>query len=188
MTDKIEPTLKFRPLSMMELRSRPGEILDEVGQGSRAYVIERNGQQKACLVPISHFLPDIPTDRIAEELERLSNKNEPYRVAFNNNKEIQLVFPNAAEGADSTPIDVTVTLPHGYPVKSPLISAEPIDEDCPQRWHDGTLRIFGVIESWNPSEHDIVHVLILSRQWLRNYAHWQGSGDWPIDFGVEIER
>lgn len=169
-------TLKFEPLSMMDLRSRPGEVLDEVAEGSRAFVIERNGQQKACLVPISHFLPDIPTDRIGEELEKLGNNNEMYRVVFSENKEIQLVFPN--ELAEKT-IELTVTLPHGYPVKSPLVTAAPLDEGCPHRWHDGSLAIFGVMESWRPSKHDVVHALTLARQWLAHYTQWQGSGDWP---------
>ena len=175
-------TLKFQPLSMMDLRSRPGEILDSVADGSCAFVIERNGQQKACLVPISHFLPDIPTDRIGEELEKLSNNDESYRVAFSDSKEIQLVFPKAdAKKA----INITVTLPHGYPVKSPLINAEPINDDCPNRWHDGSLGIFGMMESWNPSEHDIVHVLALSRRWLADYAQWQSNGVWPEEGGAE---
>lgn len=172
--------LKFEPLSMMELRSRPGEILDAVATGSRAFVIERNGQQKACLVPISHFLPDIPTQRIAEELEELGNNNEIYRVVFSDAKEIQLVFPNVVK---DTEIDITVTLPHGYPVKSPLVRAEPIDDECPNRWHDGSLCIFGVMESWNPSEHNIVHVLSLSRRWLAHYASWQSTSAWPDDDG-----
>lgn len=173
-------TLKFEPLSMMDLRSRPGEVLDEVAEGSRAFVIERNGQQKACLVPISYFLPDIPTERIGEELEKLGNNNEMYRVVFSDSKEIQLVFPNAVP---EKAIDITVTLPHGYPVKSPLISAEPIADDSPNRWHDGTLCIFGVMESWQPNHHDVVHVLALARQWLANYAQWQRTGDWPDEDG-----
>ena len=175
-------TLKFQPLSMMDLRSRPGEILDAVADGSCAFVIERNGLQKACLVPISHFLPDIPTDRIGEELEKLGNNDELYRVVFSDSKEIQLVFPKADQ---KKAIDITVTLPHGYPVKAPLVNAEPIDDDCPNRWHDGSLGIFGMMESWNPSEHNIVHVLALSRRWLAEYAQWQSSGAWPEEAGVE---
>ncbi len=168
-------TLKFEPLPMMDLRSRPGEILDEVAKGSRAFVIERNGQQKACLVPVSYFLPDIPVGRIGQELEKLGDNDEAYRVSFSESKEIQLVFPNAGEKKE---INITVTLPHGYPVKSPLVSAEPLDDECPNRWHDGSLCIFGVMESWNPSKHDIVHVLTLARSWLANYAQWQSTGDW----------
>ena len=163
---------------MMDLRTRPGEILDDVAEGSRAFVIERNGRQKACLVPISHFLPDIPIERIAEELEKLSNHNETYRVEFNSTKEIQLVFPH---GLIDSKIGVTVTLPHGYPVKSPLVSAGPIDADCPNRWHDGSLCIFGVMESWNPSQHDVIHALSLTRQWLEEYLQWKSTGQWPTE-------
>ena len=43
--------IEFKPLPMMALRSSPGEVLDEVSREGAAYLIERNGQQKACLVP-----------------------------------------------------------------------------------------------------------------------------------------
>ena len=36
---------------MMALRSSPGAVLDEVSREGAAYLIERNGQQRACLVP-----------------------------------------------------------------------------------------------------------------------------------------
>ena len=41
--------IEFKPLPMMALRSSPGEVLDEVSREGAAYLIERNGQQKACL-------------------------------------------------------------------------------------------------------------------------------------------
>ena len=59
--------LEFTTLSMMELRSSPGDILDRVYKNGEAFIIERNGQQKACLVPISHFCPDVPKDKINDE-------------------------------------------------------------------------------------------------------------------------
>ena len=49
--------IEFKSLPMMALRSRPGEVLDEVSREGTSFLIERNGQQLACLVPISCFLP-----------------------------------------------------------------------------------------------------------------------------------
>ena len=63
--------IEFKALPMMALRSRPGEVLDEVAREGAAFLIERNGQQKACLVPISCFLPDIQTSRMTAELDRI---------------------------------------------------------------------------------------------------------------------
>ena len=73
--------IEFKPLPMMALRSSPGEVLDEVSREGAAFLIERNGQQKACLVPISSFLPDIQRSRVTAELDRLEESNEHYRVA-----------------------------------------------------------------------------------------------------------
>ena len=56
----------FELLSMTELRNRPGEILDRVADGGEAFIIERNGSRKACLVPLSVFFPDVPPARIGE--------------------------------------------------------------------------------------------------------------------------
>ena len=44
--------LDFSLLSMTELRNRPGEILDRVADKGEAFIIERSGQRKACLVPL----------------------------------------------------------------------------------------------------------------------------------------
>ena len=63
--------LDFGLLSMTELRTRPGEILDRVADGGEAFIIERSGQRKACLVPLSVFLPDISPARIAAEIQEL---------------------------------------------------------------------------------------------------------------------
>ena len=63
--------LDFSLLSMTELRTRPGEILDRVADEGEAFIIERSGQRKACLVPLSVLLPDIPPARIADEIQLL---------------------------------------------------------------------------------------------------------------------
>lgn len=175
-----EMPIEFKPLSMMDLRSRPGEVLDDVARSGQAFVIERNGQQKACLVPISCFLPDIQTSRIADELDKLIAANEHYRMAITDTREIQLIFRGLAEKLD---IAITVTLPHGYPSKSPIVAADPIDKACPHRWQDGSLCIFGTMDTWNPGKHDVVYVLKLCRRWLANYSAWQHAGKWPSQEG-----
>ena len=163
---------------MMDLRSKPGEVLDDVARNGQTFVIERNGQQKACLVPISFFLPDIETSRIATELEKLSDANERYRMTVTKKREIELIFRDLSTDSE---IDVTVTLPHGYPDKSPVIFAEPIEKKCPNRWKNGSLCIFGAMDTWNPDEHDMLHVLKLCRRWIAHYSVWQKLGEWPTD-------
>ena len=168
--------IEFKPLSMMALRSRPGEVLDEVSREGAAYLIERNGQQKACLVPISCFLPDIQTSRVTAELDRIVESNERCRVAISGDLEIQLMF---REYSGETPVEVTVTLPHGYPNKAPVVSAAPIDDGCPHRWPDGTLCIYGAVAVWNPGKHDVMHAVALFRRWIQHYSVWRQNGEWP---------
>ena len=168
--------IDFQPLSMMDLRSRPGEILDDVAVRGRAYVVERNGQQKACLVPISVFLPDISPNRISKELDTLTAENELFRVSITENREIQLVFTEQAEGKD---IRLCIRLLHGYPNKSPVVTADPIEPSSPHVWPDGSLCIFGAMETWNPGRHDVVYTLKLCRRWLSGYALWSTTGNWP---------
>ncbi len=168
--------IEFKPLPMMALRSRPGEVLDEVSRDGAAFLIERNGQQKACLVPISYFLPDIQTSRVAEELDKIIDSNEHYRITISGQREIQLIFQ---EFSGETQVDVTVTLPHGYPNKAPVVYAEPIDEGCPHRWPDGTLCIYGAVAVWNPGKHDVMHAVALFRRWIQHYSVWRQAGEWP---------
>ena len=68
--------LDFGLLSMTELRTRPGEILDRVAERGEAFIIERNGERKACLVPLSVLLPDISPTRIADEIQLLVDNRE----------------------------------------------------------------------------------------------------------------
>ena len=74
----------------MELRGSPGEILDRVARDGEVFVVERNGQPKACLVPVSFLLPDIAPDRIAKELNKLDAKSESYKLTINDNKELEI--------------------------------------------------------------------------------------------------
>ncbi len=168
--------IDFKPLPMMALRSRPGEVLDEVAREGAAFLIERNGQQKACLVPISYFLPDIQTSRVTAELDRIADSNENCRIAISREREIQLVFQ---EFSGETRVDVTVTLPHGYPNKAPVVSATPLEEGCPHRWPDGTLCIYGAAAVWNPGRHDVMHTVALFRKWIQHYSAWRQAGEWP---------
>ena len=57
--------VEFKSLSMMALRSRPGEVLDEVSREGTSFLIERNGQQtglsRADLM-LSSGYSDVPND------------------------------------------------------------------------------------------------------------------------------
>ena len=168
--------IEFKTLTMMALRSRPGEVLDEVSQKGTSFLIERKGQPKACLLPISFVLPDIHPTRVTGELDRIADSNEHCRVALSEEREIQLVF---REFSGETQVDVTVTLPHGYPNLAPVISAAPIEDGCPHRWRDGTLCIYGAEAVWNPGKHDVMHAVALFRRWIQHYSHWRRTGTWP---------
>lgn len=168
--------IEFKTLSMMALRSSPGDVLDEVSKKGAAFLIERNGQQKACLVPIRSFLPDIQRSRVTAELDRLNDSNEHYRVAISAEREMQFLFD---EFSVETPVEVTVTLPHSYPNKAPVVTAEPIDEGCPHRWPNGALCIYGALAVWNPGKHDIMHAVALFRRWIQHYSVWRQTGEWP---------
>src|SRR3954452_18836769 len=91
MPDRRTPQ-DFRPLSMTELRTRPGEILDRVADRGEAFIIERGGHQKACLVPLSVFLPDVSPSRIAFELQELSDNGEEPRTTFTEEREVAFRF------------------------------------------------------------------------------------------------
>ena len=167
--------VEFKSLPMMALRSRPGEVLDEVSREGTSFLIERSGQQLACLVPISCFLPDIQMSRMTTELDRIFDSNEHCRIAISDKREIQLIFD---EFSGETPVKVIVTLPHGYPNKAPVVSAPSI-KDGPHRWPDGTLCIYGAIAVWNPGKHDVMHAVALFRRWMQHYSVWRQTGQWP---------
>jgi len=104
--------LDFTPLSMTELRTRPGEILDRVAEDGESFLIERNGRQRACLVPISVFLPDISPARIARELDELEKAGEVTYTTITGEKEVAIrVKHSRGDNAYS----VLITLPHNYP-------------------------------------------------------------------------
>jgi prevent-host-death family protein len=168
--------IEFRTLKMMELRSSPGEVLDRVARDGEVFVVERNGQPKACLVPVSFLLPDVSPDRITQELSKLNQKNENYKLTINEHKELEI---NCHETAAGENILLSIVLPHGYPDSAPRIYALQLPANTPKRWQDGSLSIFGATTTWNAKSHDVLHALSLARVWLRQYAKWRKTGEWP---------
>jgi len=168
--------IDFTRLPMTELRTRPGEILDRVADDGESFVIERNGHQKACLVPLSVFLPDISPLRIVDELRELEEAGESPRTTVTNEREIAFNFRH---GAERDPYNITIVLPHGYPNTCPRVYVDPIDSNAPHRYSDNALCIFGVMISWNPGKHTVSIALKHARRWLRHYETWQASGAWP---------
>ena len=177
--------LDFGLLSMTELRNRPGEILDRVADGGEAFMIERNGRRKACLVPLSVFFPDVSPSRIATEFEQLVENGEEARTTITENRELAFRFP--CRLADESPIEVRILLPHGYPQSCPRVYADAIAEGSPHRWADGALCIYGVMTGWNPGKHTVFSTLELARQWLRRYDTWRETGEWPKPEGLSDE-
>lgn len=161
---------------MMDLRSSPGEVLDRVARDGEVFLVERSGQPKACLVPVSFLLPDIAPDRIVKELNKLDDKLEKYKLTINDNKEIEISCLETAAGED---VLINIVLPHGYPNTAPRIYAEQVARDAPHRWPDGSLAIFGATVAWNVKTHDAAHALSLARGWLKQYAKWRKTAAWP---------
>jgi prevent-host-death family protein len=168
--------IDFKTLKMMELRSSPGEVLDRVAKDGEVFVVERNGQPLACLVPVSFLLPDIAPERIAKELDKLNGKEENYKLTINDNKELEISCLETVAGEN---VVVSIVLPHGYPDAAPRIYAEQLVPNAPKRWPDGSLAIFGATTAWNVKTHDAAHALSLARAWLKQYAKWRKTGEWP---------
>lgn len=170
--------LEFGLLSMTELRNKPGEILDRVADSGEAFIIERSGRQKACLVPLSVLLPDVAPSRIAYEIQTLVDHKEEPRTSFTEERELEFRFQHQLSGSHS-PINVTILLPHGYPSTCPRVYASPVRADSPHRWTDGALCLYGVMTGWNPGKHTVFSTLELARRWLRHYDVWNKSQQWP---------
>jgi prevent-host-death family protein len=169
--------LDFSLLSMTELRTKPGELLDSVADAGKAYVIERNGRRKACLVPISFFFPDISPNRIADEINELKKHGEDLRTTITEEREMLFRFPH--ETVNDRTVELRVVLPHGYPNNCPRVYASPVDEGAPHRWSDGALCLYGVMTGWNPGRHTVHSTLNLARRWLRHYETWRTTHEWP---------
>lgn len=178
--DALIMAIDFKLLPMTELRTRPGEVLDRVADGGESFVIERNGRQKACLVPLSVFLPDTSSARIADELQELESVDESLRATIRTTitaeREIAFKFQHAV---DDISYEITIVLPHGYPNTCPRVFADPVDAAAPHRFSDGALCIFGVMTSWNPAKHTAYVALNSARRWLEHYGAWRKQGQWP---------
>ena len=168
--------IDFKTLTMMALRNSPGETLDKVAEDGEVFVIERNGQPRACLVPVSFLLPDISPQKISEELEMLRAEKQDYKLTINEQKELEISVLETAAGDN---VVVSIVLPHGYPKSAPRIQASNIQSNAPGRWHDGSLSIFGTMEIWDSKNHNVLHALSLAREWLKNYRKWRKTGEWP---------
>ncbi len=168
--------IDFKTLKMMELRSSPGEILDRVARDGDVFLIERNGEPKACLVPVSFLLPDVSTERITRELNKLAERNENYKLTINDKKELVIDCHETAAGES---LILSVVLPHGYPNSAPRVVARTLPANTPKRWQDGSLAIFGTTTTWSPKTHDTIYALKLARRWLRDYVRWRRTGEWP---------
>jgi prevent-host-death family protein len=175
----------FGLLSMTELRNRPGEILDRVADAGEAFIIERNGSRKACLVPLSVFFPDVPPARIGEEIEELEKHDEKPRTTITEKRELAFRFP--LKLADETPVELMIVLPHGYPHSCPRVYANSISENSPHRWKDGALCLYGVMSGWNPGKHTVFSTLKLAQRWLRHHDDWRQTGQWPKEERVTDE-
>lgn len=168
--------IDFKTLPMMELRSSPGDVLDRVARDGDVFVVERNGQPKACLVPVSFLLPDIAPERIARELAKLNAKNDGYKFTINDKKELEV---SRLENMGDDNIVLTVVMPHGYPDTAPRVYASPLVADVPRRWPDGSLAIFGSMSVWNAKAHDVPYAASLGRVWLKQYMQWRKTSQWP---------
>ena len=168
--------IEFQLISMTELRTRPGEVLDRVADDGEAFIIERNGRQTACLVPLSVFLPDISSARVAKELGELEKAGIDASATVTPDREIAItVRTNGNLG----PYTVTIFLPHHYPNACPRVYVDPVDKAAPHRFSDGALCIFGVMTSWNPAKNSVRDAVDSARRWLKHYEAWLGDGKWP---------
>src|SRR5258708_32712084 len=98
--------LDFGLLSMTELRNRPGGILDRVADAGEAFIGERNGSRKACLVPLSVFFPDVSPARIGREIDELEKHGEEPRTTITAERE--LAFRFSQKLADETQVSLTI--------------------------------------------------------------------------------
>ena len=156
----------------MTLRSSPGEIINRVARDGETYIIERNGQQLACLLPVSTFLPDIDQKRMEKDRNELAKSYPDYINGVNQDKEIYFKVKQEE-------FSIRIVMPNGYPSNCPKVFVDGIENDCPHRWKDGSLCIFGVMKSWNPGKKSLLDVLELTQKWTGSYKKWKDSGRWP---------
>lgn len=166
--------IEFKPLSMMTLRSSPGEIVNRVSRDGEAYIVERNGQQLACLLPVSIFLPDLDQRRVAKDRKELDDSDIDYVNGVTPDREIYFKVKQEE-------FSIKIVVPNGYPSNCPKVYVDGINEKSPHRWQDGSLCIFGVMRSWNPGKKSLLDVLELTQKWISSYRKWERSGEWQSD-------
>lgn len=164
--------IEFSLLSMSALRSAPGDVLENVARNGAAYIIEKNGERKACLVPLSVFLPDVAPERLADELEELGRSGYTARARISAEKELTLLVR-----IDS--LELEILMPHGYPSRAPRVFLKEARAGTPHRWADGSLCLYGAITAWNPGRDTIRGALTLTTRWLASYRAWEQTGKWP---------
>ena len=96
---------------MTEPREQPGEILDRVADEGKAFIIERSGKRKACLVLLSIFFRDIAPARIGAEMVELTENGESPRTSITRDRELVFRFPQKL--SDKTEVELEIVLPHG---------------------------------------------------------------------------
>jgi len=99
--------LEFTSLPMMKLRSSAGEVLDRVSRDGESFVIHRSGQQLACLVPVSMFLPDVDNKRLRKDLKNFKSLEIDYSMTITPDKEICFKLTQ-------DDFLVSILMPHGY--------------------------------------------------------------------------
>ena len=171
-------TYEFKYVTMSELRARAGDLVDKVAKHNEAYIVDRKGTPLACIVPVSVFLPDIPSVRLRKEYDELSSSGEEPRFAIDDLNQICLIFRHALGREE---VSIRITLPHGYPSTVPQIHVDPLPDNTPHRWADGTLCVYGEMSSWNPGKHGVLSSLHLARRWLNRYEEWRRTDRWPSE-------
>ena len=74
---------------------------------------------------------------------------------------------------------LSIILPHGYPNSAPRIHAPNVASNTPKRWPTDHLRSSAPARPGIAKTHDAMHALNLARGWLRQYAKWRKTGEWP---------
>lgn len=165
---------EFKMISMMDLRSGPGDLLDRVSVDSECFVIERNGIPKACLVPVKHFMPNIPPKRLNQELQELRGTGVQFSIMITEEKELAIRFPLPA---GDPAFRVMIKLHHGYPNVTPNVSIDGLEKRTPHTWADGSI-CFLRDGRWNPGKHDLSFVVAKTQEWIEGYQGWITRGKW----------
>ena len=169
--------IDFKTLKMMELRSSPGEVLDRVARDGEVFVVERNGQPKGLSRP--GFLsaaghPARPHRQGAEQARRQE-------------RELQAHHQRQQGTGDQLPRDGRWRERRHQHRPAPWLSEfraahlchagrvrTPRSDGRTARCRSSARRRHGTSRRMTPS-----HALSLARVWLKHYAKWRKTGEWP---------